>query len=207
MGVTYGLAIAVVLSLIFVIYESAYPKMAVLGRLPGTSLYRNVKQYPDVERYDGVLIIRIDAPMYFASKFAFVFVSCRFPFMTSSLRKILLPDQLPLEDAQNIRDRVRGYKYAATADLKERNAGEIQYIIIDLSPMSHIDTTALHVVEDMYKTQLKEGVQICFCNPGIKVVERFVVSGFIDLVGREHFFSATIDAVQYCLNDMESRMQ
>jgi len=176
MGVTYGLAIAVVLSLIFVIYESAYPKMAVLGRLPGTSLYRNVKQYPDVERYDGVLIIRIDAPMYFAN-------------------------------AQNIRDRVRGYKYAATADLKERNAGEIQYIIIDLSPMSHIDTTALHVVEDMYKTQLKEGVQICFCNPGIKVVERFVVSGFIDLVGREHFFSATIDAVQYCLNDMESRMQ
>lgn len=72
MGVEYGLVIAVVLSLVFVIYESAYPKMAILGRLPGTSLYRNVKQYPLAERYDGVLIIRIDAPMYFASKFFLV---------------------------------------------------------------------------------------------------------------------------------------
>lgn len=124
--------------------------------------------------------------------------------MTSSLRNILLLDQPPFQDAQNIRDRVRSYKYAATADLKERSAGEIQYIILDLSPMSHIDTTALHVVEDMYKTQHKEGVQICFSNPGIKVLERFVVSGLVDLVGREHFFSSVINAVQWCLEDMES---
>jgi len=67
LGVTFGLVIAVALSLIFVIYESAYPQTAVLGRLPGTSLYHNVKQYPYVEKYDGVVIIRIDAPMWFAS--------------------------------------------------------------------------------------------------------------------------------------------
>ena len=113
----------------------------------------------------------------------------------------------PFEDAQNIRDKVRKYKNAAMADLKERNVGEVRYIILDLSPMSHVDTTALHVIEDMYTTQHNAGVQICFCNPGIKVVERFVVSGFVDLVGREHFFPAVIDAVQFCLTDMESRMQ
>ena len=101
---------------------------------------------------------------------------------------------------------MRKYKNAAMADLKERNAGELRYIIFDLSPMSHIDTTALHVVEDMYVTQRKEGVQICFCDPGMRVVERFVVTGFVDLVGREHFFSAVIDAVQFCLTDMESHV-
>lgn len=205
MGVTYGLVIAVVLSLVFVIYESAYPKMATLGRLPGTSLYRNVKQYPLAERYDGVLIIRIDAPMYFASKFFLVSFFWFICTMSNSLMNIWLLIQ-PFEDAQNIRDRVRKYKNAAMADLKERNAGELRYIIFDLSPMSHIDTTALHVVEDMYMTQRKEGVQICFCDPGMRVVERFVVTGFVDLVGREHFFSAVIDAVQFCLTDMESHV-
>jgi len=205
MGVTYGLVIAVVLSLVFVIYESAYPKMAILGRLPGTSLYRNVKQYPLAERYDGVLIIRIDAPMYFASKFFLVSFFWFICTMSNSLMNIWLLIQ-PFEDAQNIRDRVRKYKNAAMADLKERNAGELRYIIFDLSPMSHIDTTALHVVEDMYVTQRKEGVQICFCDPGMRVVERFVVTGFVDLVGREHFFSAVIDAVQFCLTDMESHV-
>ena len=66
-GVEYGLAIAVVASLVIVIYESAYPHTAVLGRLPGTSLYRNIKQYPNAERYDGLVIVRLDGPLFFAN--------------------------------------------------------------------------------------------------------------------------------------------
>ena len=50
LGVEIGLAIAVGVSLLLVIYESAYPHTAVLGRLPGTTVYRNVKQYPEAER-------------------------------------------------------------------------------------------------------------------------------------------------------------
>jgi sulfate transporter 4 len=61
------LAISVGLSLLLVIYESAYPHTAQLGRLHGTSLYHNIKQYHDVESYDGVVIVRIDAPLYFAN--------------------------------------------------------------------------------------------------------------------------------------------
>jgi MFS superfamily sulfate permease-like transporter len=40
---------------------------AVLGRLPGTTVYRNIKQYPESYRYPGIVLIRIDAPMYFAN--------------------------------------------------------------------------------------------------------------------------------------------
>lgn len=67
LGVEIGLAIAVSVSLLLVTYESAYPHTAVLGRLPGTTVYRNVKQYPDAERYDGIVMVRIDAPIYFAN--------------------------------------------------------------------------------------------------------------------------------------------
>jgi len=40
---------------------------AVLGRLPGTTVYRNVKQYPEAYSYNGIVIVRVDAPIYFAN--------------------------------------------------------------------------------------------------------------------------------------------
>uniref|UniRef100_A0A7S3PAU5 STAS domain-containing protein n=1 Tax=Amphora coffeiformis TaxID=265554 RepID=A0A7S3PAU5_9STRA len=145
-----------------------------MGRLPGTSLYRNIKQYPNAERYDGLVIVRIDAPLYFAN-------------------------------AQNARDKVRKYKRVADEELARRHTGtKVRYIIIDLSPVSHMDTTALHVLQDMHQTQTKLGVQLCFCNPNITITLRLLKSGLLDLVGRDHFFSDVIDAVQWCLNEMDN---
>lgn len=40
---------------------------AVLGRLPGTTVYRNTQQYPEAYTYNGIVIVRIDAPIYFAN--------------------------------------------------------------------------------------------------------------------------------------------
>jgi len=44
-----------------------YVLAAVLGRLPGTTVYRNMKQYPEAYTYNGIVIVRIDAPIYFAN--------------------------------------------------------------------------------------------------------------------------------------------
>lgn len=40
---------------------------AVLGRLPGTTVYRNTRQYPEAYTYNGIVIVRIDSPIYFAN--------------------------------------------------------------------------------------------------------------------------------------------
>lgn len=40
---------------------------AILGRLPGTTVYRNTEQYPEAYTYNGIVIVRIDAPIYFAN--------------------------------------------------------------------------------------------------------------------------------------------
>jgi len=187
LGVEIGLGTAVGVSLLIVIYESVYPRTAVLGRLTGTSLYRNIKQYPtSTEQYDGLVIVRIDSPLYFAN-------------------------------AQNIRDKVRKYKRNATEELKKRHcdanaevstapAGSVvEYIILDLSPVSHMDTTGLHVLEDMHATQKREGVTICFCNPNMTVITRLVRSGLVDSIGHEFFFPSVIDAVQWCLTQMDGK--
>uniref|UniRef100_K3ZV80 STAS domain-containing protein n=1 Tax=Setaria italica TaxID=4555 RepID=K3ZV80_SETIT len=66
-GIEIGVLVGVGFSLAFVIHESANPHIAVLGRLPGTTVYRNTLQYPEAYTYNGIVVIRIDAPIYFAN--------------------------------------------------------------------------------------------------------------------------------------------
>ncbi len=66
-GVVAGILTGVVLSLIFLIYRSANPHIAQLGKLPGTDHYRNIVRFSEaVERRD-ILIFRFDSELYFAN--------------------------------------------------------------------------------------------------------------------------------------------
>lgn len=66
-GVEAGILSGVILSLSLVIYSSSRPHYAILGRLPGTSIYRNIDRYREATEEKGVLIIRPDARLYFAN--------------------------------------------------------------------------------------------------------------------------------------------
>lgn len=61
-----GLMIAVFLSLIIILYRASRPYVAVLGKIPGQkAAYDDVTRHPDSERIPGLLIVRLDAPLYF----------------------------------------------------------------------------------------------------------------------------------------------
>src|SRR5688572_997650 len=66
-GVELGLGISVVASLAVVLRQTTRPHIAVLGRIPGTTQFRNVDRSPAAVTTDGVLVVRIDAPLYFAN--------------------------------------------------------------------------------------------------------------------------------------------
>ncbi|MFC2037567.1 STAS domain-containing protein [Chloroflexota bacterium] len=59
--------IGIVLSIGWLIYVSASPHMHVLGREPGTQVFRGVDDHPDYETYPGLLVLRFDAGLFFAS--------------------------------------------------------------------------------------------------------------------------------------------
>lgn len=67
LGVEIGLLAGVVVSLVLVLYKTAFPRIASLGRLPGTRVYRNKDMYADVIEPPGMILVRIDAPIYFAN--------------------------------------------------------------------------------------------------------------------------------------------
>lgn len=150
-----------------VIYESAYPHTAVLGRLPGTTVYRNVKQYPEAETFDGIVLIRIDAPIYFAN-------------------------------TQNIRDKLTKYE-----ELAQAGKTQVKYIILELSPVSHIDSSALHILNDIIDTYKLRNIELCFSNPSVRVMERLLLGGLVEKVGRDHIFVTAHDAVNYCLHELD----
>ncbi|KAK4564112.1 hypothetical protein RGQ29_006272 [Quercus rubra] len=64
-NVEIGLLIAVAISLSKILLHITRSKTVVLGKLPGTNVYRNVEQYPNATTVYGILIIRIDAAIYF----------------------------------------------------------------------------------------------------------------------------------------------
>ncbi|XP_007050523.2 PREDICTED: sulfate transporter 3.1 [Theobroma cacao] len=66
-NVEVGLVIAVAISLLRLLLFVARPKTLVLGNIPNSTIYRNVEQYPNTNNVAGVLILEIDAPIYFAN--------------------------------------------------------------------------------------------------------------------------------------------
>ncbi|XP_019052826.1 PREDICTED: sulfate transporter 4.1, chloroplastic-like isoform X3 [Nelumbo nucifera] len=113
LGIEIGVLVGVGVSLAFVIHESANPHIAILGRLPGTTIYRNIQQYPEAYTYNGIVIVRIDAPIYFAN------IS-------------YIKDRLREYEINTHGTRKRGPEV-------ER----VYFVIIELSPVTYIDSSAV----------------------------------------------------------------
>lgn len=66
-GIKEGIGAGVAISILFLIYRSTKPHVAVLGRLPDTKDFRNVNRFDEIEVRKDVLVIRHDAQLYFAN--------------------------------------------------------------------------------------------------------------------------------------------
>jgi MFS superfamily sulfate permease-like transporter len=67
LGVPHGIALGVALSLLMLIYRTSHPQGAVLGQLPGTEAYRDVRRHPEAITFPGLLIWRVGGDLFFAS--------------------------------------------------------------------------------------------------------------------------------------------
>jgi SulP family sulfate permease len=67
-GIKEGIFIGVVLSLGMLIYRSTKPHIAILGKIPNTHFYRNIKRFEGLlEINSAILIVRFDAQLFFAN--------------------------------------------------------------------------------------------------------------------------------------------
>ncbi|XVF75419.1 hypothetical protein PTKIN_Ptkin13bG0187100 [Pterospermum kingtungense] len=174
LGIEIGVLIGVGVSLAFVIHESANPHIAVLGRLPGTTVYRNIEQYPEAYTYNGIVIVRIDSPIYFAN-------------------------------ISYIKDRLR--EYEVVVDKSTRRGPEVEriyFVILEMAPVTYIDSSAVQALKDLHNEYKSRDIQVAISNPNREVLLTLSKAGVVELIGKEWYFVRVHDAVQVCLQNVQS---
>ncbi|XP_073273691.1 sulfate transporter 1.3-like isoform X1 [Primulina huaijiensis] len=164
-SVEIGLLIAVALSFAKILLQVTRPRTAVLGKIPRTSVYRNIQQYPEATKISGLLIVRVDSAIYFSN-------------------------------ANYIRERIlRLLTDEEEEQLKDSSHQKIHYLIIEMSPVTDIDTSGIHSLEDLHKHLQKKDIQIALANPGQVVLDKLYASDFPSLIGEDKIFLTVVDAV------------
>jgi len=68
LGTLEGILAAVIVSMLAMLYQANHPPVYVLGRKPGTDVFRPLSpEHPEDETFSGLLIIRTEGRMHFAS--------------------------------------------------------------------------------------------------------------------------------------------
>jgi high affinity sulfate transporter 1 len=68
LGTLRGILVAIVVSLVALAYQTANPPVHVLGRKPGTNVFRALsKEHPEDQTFPGLLILRPEGRVFFAN--------------------------------------------------------------------------------------------------------------------------------------------
>ncbi|KAL2490994.1 Sulfate transporter 1.3 [Abeliophyllum distichum] len=171
-SVEMGLLIAVAISFAKILLQVTRPRTAVLGKVPRTSVYRNIQQYPEATKVPGVLIIRVDSAIYFSN-------------------------------SNYIRERILRWLTDEEDKLQENNLPRIQYLVVEMSPVTDIDTSGIHSLEDLYKSLQKREIQLILANPGQVVLDKLHASDFANVIGDDKIFLTVADAITTLAPKME----
>ena len=195
LGVQNGLLLAVGASLGLVIVESVRPQMLVLWRLPGTPIWRNIKQESHGQFVPGVMVVRIGASMYFAN--------------VAFIRDYISKMVVEFSEAADTLGTESGAGGAAGADpsgvIVSADAGKwvppepIRYIVMEMTAVASIDSTALHMLEDMHRDLKTSGIRLAFSTVGNRVEDTLSRSGLIEKMGAHWIFPSVHVAVQHCI--------
>lgn len=66
-GVVEGIAIAIVLAMLVLVWNAWHPNFAVLGRVDGVKGYHDVARHPEARQVPGLILFRWDAQLFFAN--------------------------------------------------------------------------------------------------------------------------------------------
>jgi sulfate permease, SulP family len=66
-GVLAGVVIGVALSLVWLIYVATRPPIPLLGREPGTQVFRDLSENPGDQTFPGIVVLRLDGGLFFAT--------------------------------------------------------------------------------------------------------------------------------------------
>ncbi|CAL0312465.1 unnamed protein product [Lupinus luteus] len=127
-------------------------------------------------------------------------------YTTSTFQGVLivqLGSPIHFANSNYVRERMIRY----VRDEQDSSGDTIEHIIVDLSGVTSIDTTAIEGLLETKKIFEKNEIQMSFVNPKVEVLEKLILSNFVDMIGKESFFLTLDDAVkasQYTLRKLKT---
>ncbi|CAL9203761.1 low affinity sulfate transporter 3-like [Musa acuminata AAA Group] len=73
-----------------------------------------------------------------------------------------------------------------------------RFVVLDMSNVTHIDTSGIPAVEAIHKKLTSNGVQLSIANPGWRVIHKMKLAGLVDIIGEEWIFLTVSEAVEAC---------
>ena len=67
LGIKEGILTGIIISIAMLIFKATKPHIAVLGKVPNTNFYRNIERFDDLIIEKEILIVRLDAQLYFVN--------------------------------------------------------------------------------------------------------------------------------------------
>ncbi|KAJ4952610.1 hypothetical protein NE237_029442 [Protea cynaroides] len=101
-----------------------------------------------------------------------------------------------------VRERILRWLTDEEEQLKAKDQPIIKFLIIEMSPVTDIDTSGIHALEELHRSLQKRGVQLGIANPGSVVIEKLHTSKFTELIGDDLIFLTVADAVMTCAPKM-----
>ncbi|XP_043722359.1 sulfate transporter 1.2-like [Telopea speciosissima] len=101
-----------------------------------------------------------------------------------------------------VRERILRWLTDEDEQLKAKDLPRIQFLIIEMSPITDIDTSGIHSLEELNRSLQKRNVQFVIANPGPEVMEKLHASKFTDLIDNKNIFVTVKDAVATCAPKM-----
>ncbi|XP_009592454.1 sulfate transporter 1.3-like [Nicotiana tomentosiformis] len=96
--------------------------------------------------------------------------------------------------------RERILRWVTDEDEQLESAGfpKIRFLIVDMSPVTDIDTSGIHAFEELHRSLHKREVQLILSNPGRQVIDKLHASNFVSQIGEDKIFLTVADAVLTC---------
>ena len=90
-GLEAGIISGITASVVAIMYRISRPNVAILGNLPGTRSFRDIKLYDEVTQIDHILVLRVDASFSYANAdFLRDFILSKSNPKTSTIRYVII---------------------------------------------------------------------------------------------------------------------
>ncbi|GAV79512.1 Sulfate_transp domain-containing protein/STAS domain-containing protein/Sulfate_tra_GLY domain-containing protein, partial [Cephalotus follicularis] len=74
----------------------------------------------------------------------------------------------------------------------------VEYVLLDLTGVTSIDMTGLEALLETRRMMEGRGIKMVIINPRLEVMEKMILSKFIDDIGKESVFLSIEDAIESC---------